>query len=120
MSPIPSPTLPIYNLVLFFTGALVMRGAGCTINDMWDARLDRAVDRTKNRPLARGAVSMTNAWVFLAAQMAVGLGVLLQLNWYSIVLGASSLGLVAIYPFMKRVTYYPQIVLGESRLHCCE
>lgn len=112
MTPLPSPLLPLYNLALFLTGAFVMRGAGCTINDMWDARLDKAVDRTKNRPMARGAVGMKGASIFLVGQLLVGLGVLVQLNWYSILLGASSLGLVFIYPFMKRVTYYPQIVLG--------
>jgi 4-hydroxybenzoate polyprenyltransferase len=69
-------------MALFLTGAVVMRGAGCTINDMWDARLDRAVDRTKNRPLARGAVSMRQASIFLIGQLFVGLAVLLQLNWY--------------------------------------
>ena len=82
MTPLPSPLLPLYNLALFLTGALVMRGAGCTINDMWDARLDRAVDRTKNRPLARGAISMRGASIFLVGQLLVGLAVLLQLNWY--------------------------------------
>lgn len=82
MTPMPSPLLPLYNLALFLTGALVMRGAGCTINDMWDARLDRAVDRTKNRPLARGAVSMRGASIFLIGQLLVGLAVLVQLNWY--------------------------------------
>jgi len=82
MTPLPSPLMPLYNLALFLTGALVMRGAGCTINDMWDSRLDRAVDRTKSRPLARGAVSMQGAALFLVGQLLVGLAVLVQLNWY--------------------------------------
>ncbi|THH05014.1 hypothetical protein EW145_g5109 [Phellinidium pouzarii] len=98
--------------VLFGTGALVMRGAGCTINDMWDRKLDKAVERTKERPLASGAITPTQAFGFLGVQLTAGLGVLLQLNWYSILLGASSLSVVAIYPFMKRVTYWPQAVLG--------
>ncbi|KAJ3342350.1 Para-hydroxybenzoate--polyprenyltransferase, mitochondrial precursor (PHB:polyprenyltransferase) [Gonapodya sp. JEL0774] len=97
---------------LFAVGALVMRGAGCTVNDMWDVKFDRMVERTRTRPLASGAITYPQAWAFLAAQLTVGLGVLLQLNWYSIVLGASSLTLVATYPLMKRVTYWPQAVLG--------
>ncbi|KAH7102983.1 4-hydroxybenzoate polyprenyl transferase [Auriculariales sp. MPI-PUGE-AT-0066] len=98
------PSVMLGTTALFATGALVMRGAGCTINDMWDRNLDNKVDRTKNRPLARLG--------FLAAQLTVGLGVLLQLNWYSILLGASSLSLVTVYPLMKRITYWPQFVLG--------
>ncbi|KII95320.1 hypothetical protein PLICRDRAFT_210192 [Plicaturopsis crispa FD-325 SS-3] len=105
-------TVPLTYLGLFGTGALVMRGAGCTINDMWDKNLDKAVARTKERPLARGDITQRQALGFLAAQLSVGLGVLLQLNWYSILLGASSLSLVTIYPFMKRITHWPQAVLG--------
>ncbi|KXS21637.1 4-hydroxybenzoate polyprenyl transferase [Gonapodya prolifera JEL478] len=96
----------------FGVGALVMRGAGCTINDMWDVKYDRKVERTQTRPLASGALTYQQAWIFLGAQLSVGLLVLLQLNMYSIVLGASSLLLVATYPLMKRVTYWPQAVLG--------
>ncbi|KZW03692.1 4-hydroxybenzoate polyprenyl transferase [Exidia glandulosa HHB12029] len=106
------PSVMLGTTALFATGALVMRGAGCTINDMWDRSLDKHVDRTKDRPLARGDISMPQAVAFLGAQLTVGLGVLLQLNWYSIYLGAASLGLVVVYPFMKRVTYWPQFVLG--------
>lgn len=97
---------------LFGLGALVMRGAGCTINDMWDKNLDRVVERTRMRPLAQGALTRREALVFLGGQLAVGLCVLLQLNWYSILLGASSLSVVTIYPLMKRITYWPQAVLG--------
>lgn len=89
-----------------------MRGAGCTINDMWDWKMDAKVERTKTRPLAAGDVTQFGALTFLGAQLTAGLAVLTQLNWYSIVLGASSLGLVVIYPFMKRITYFPQVVLG--------
>jgi len=106
------PAIPIWNLCLFSVGALVMRGAGCTINDMWDVKYDRLVERTSMRPIAAGEVSMFQAWCFLGLQLSAGLGVLLNLNWYSIVLGASSLSLVAIYPLMKRITYWPQLVLG--------
>ncbi|KAJ4472341.1 4-hydroxybenzoate polyprenyl transferase [Lentinula aciculospora] len=105
-------TTPLTYTILFGTGALVMRGAGCTINDMWDQRLDRAVERTRERPLARGVITQRQALIFLAGQLGIGLAVLLQLNWYSILLGASSLSVVTIYPFMKRVTHWPQAVLG--------
>lgn len=74
---------------------------------------DSLPERTKSRPIAAGEVSHKAALAFLSTQMALGLAILTQLNWYSIVLGAASLPLVAIYPFMKRVTYYPQVVLGE-------
>lgn len=91
-----------------------MRGAGCTINDMWDRDIDAKVARTKSRPLVAGELTQMDAWVFLGAQLAVGLLVLLELNWYSIVLGASSLGLVVVYPLMKRITHWPQLVLGMT------
>lgn len=99
-------------LALFGAGSLIMRSAGCTINDMWDKDFDKQVERTNQRPLASGALSYRQAWGFLAAQLSAGLAVLLQLNWYSVALGASSLGLVAAYPLMKRVTYWPQAFLG--------
>ncbi|KAK0564751.1 Para-hydroxybenzoate--polyprenyltransferase, mitochondrial precursor (PHB:polyprenyltransferase) [Tilletia horrida] len=104
---------PIGTLLLLWPcGALVMRGAGCTINDMWDVKYDRMVERTSMRPIAAGEVTMFQAWCFLGAQLSVGLAVLLNLNWYSIGLGASSLALVTVYPLMKRITYWPQFVLG--------
>ncbi|XP_023175755.2 4-hydroxybenzoate polyprenyltransferase, mitochondrial [Drosophila hydei] len=99
-------------LGLFATGALIMRGAGCTINDMWDKDIDAKVERTRTRPLASGQITQFDAIVFLSAQLSLGLLVLVQLNWQSILLGASSLGLVITYPLMKRVTYWPQLVLG--------
>lgn len=91
-----------------------MRGAGCVVNDLWDRRLDAGVARTATRPLASGALAPRHAVALLAAQLTVGLAVLLQLNMYSVVLGAASLALVAVYPAMKRVTYWPQSVLGTS------
>ncbi|XP_017964850.1 4-hydroxybenzoate polyprenyltransferase, mitochondrial [Drosophila navojoa] len=99
-------------LGLFAIGALIMRGAGCTINDMWDKDIDAKVERTRTRPLASGQITQFDAIVFLSAQLSLGLLVLVQLNWQSILLGASSLGLVITYPLMKRVTYWPQLVLG--------
>lgn len=102
----------LYMLALFGTGAVIMRAAGCTINDMWDRDIDAKVVRTANRPLVSGEVSIRQAWLFLAAQLSAGLAVLLQMNWYTVFLGASSLGLVVTYPLMKRFTYWPQLVLG--------
>ena len=99
-------------LGLFGVGALLLRGAGCTVNDLWDRDIDNKVSRTRNRPIASGAVSVPKAILFLGAQLALGLGVLVQLNDYSKILGASSLALVAAYPAMKRITNYPQAFLG--------
>jgi 4-hydroxybenzoate polyprenyltransferase len=99
-------------LALFTTGALLLRGAGCTVNDMWDADIDHAVARTRHRPIASGAVSHRAALVFLGAQLTAGLGILLQLNPYSQSVGAASLGLVFTYPLMKRITNWPQAFLG--------
>ena len=99
-------------LTIFGVGAFVMRGAGCTINDMWDKNIDKEVERTRDRPITSGQVSMFDALVFLGGQLGVGLLILLQLNWYSVLLGAASMGLVVTYPVMKRFTYYPQFVLG--------
>jgi 4-hydroxybenzoate polyprenyltransferase len=89
-----------------------MRGAGCTINDMWDKDFDKNVARTQNRPLASGKLTMDQAFKFLALQLSCGLGVLLTFNNYSILLGAASLPLVVIYPLMKRYTNWPQFILG--------
>lgn len=104
----------LWTLTLFGAGAFIMRGAGCTINDMWDRDIDGKVARTRNRPLVAGELTSADAWFFLGAQLGVGLLILLELNWYSIVLGASSLGLVIIYPLMKRITHWPQLVLGMT------
>lgn len=101
-------------LALFGCGALIMRGAGCTINDLWDKDIDAKVERTKNRPLVNKEINSLDAWIFLSAQLSVGLIILLQLNWLSILTGATSLGLVTIYPLMKRITYWPQFVLGMT------
>jgi 4-hydroxybenzoate polyprenyltransferase len=102
----------LWLLILFAIGALVMRGAGCTINDMADRDIDGKVARTALRPLASGALSMRQAWQFLALQLFIGLLVLLCLSWTAIWLGVCSLSLVVIYPFMKRITWWPQVVLG--------
>lgn len=97
---------------LFFVGAVVMRGAGCVVNDLWDRDIDRQVERTRGRPLASGAVSPRQAVAFLALLCVIGLAVLLQLNSVAIWLGVLSLLPILLYPLAKRVTDYPQLVLG--------
>jgi 4-hydroxybenzoate polyprenyltransferase len=102
----------IAQLALFFVGAFVMRGAGCTWNDIVDRDLDATVERTRSRPIPSGQVSVVAAGIFLVVQALVGLAVLLSFNFFTIGLGIASLAIVAVYPFMKRITYWPQIVLG--------
>jgi len=102
----------VYYVVLFAIGSLVMRGAGCTFNDIVDRKIDAQVARTRARPIPSGAVSVTGAVVFLIVQCLIGLAVLLQFNWFAVGLGAASLLLVAAYPFMKRITWWPQAWLG--------
>ncbi len=99
-------------VVLFAVGSLVMRGAGCVVNDMWDRDMDRQVTRTAGRPLASGALRLREAAWFLAALLGAGLVVLLQLNGLAQGLGVASLALVALYPLAKRVTWWPQAMLG--------
>ena len=103
--------LPL-DVVLFFIGAFVMRGAGCTWNDITDRDLDATVERTRSRPIPAGQVSVKQALAFLVAQALVGLAVLLQFNRFAVATGIASLIIVAVYPFMKRITWWPQIVLG--------
>ena len=98
--------------LLFLIGALIMRGAGCTLNDLADRDFDAQVARTRSRPIPSGQVSVKAAFAFLILQCLAGLVILLQFNWPTVILGAASLVLVAIYPFMKRFTYWPQVFLG--------
>ena len=102
----------IWHMALFTVGAIAMRGAGCTYNDLVDHEIDAQVARTRSRPLPSGRVSRSDAKRFIAAQALVGLLVLLQFNWFSVKLGIFSLLIVAAYPFAKRVTDWPQAVLG--------
>ena len=102
----------IWLMVLFGIGAITMRGCGCTYNDLVDREYDGRVARTRSRPIPSGRVSVFQAKAFLVFQALVGLAVLLQFNWFAVVLGAASLLVVAVYPFMKRITYWPQFVLG--------
>ena len=103
--------LPL-TIALFLIGAFAMRGAGCTWNDITDRDLDARVERTRSRPIPAGQVSVRQALVFLLAQALIGLAVLLQFNRFAVATGIASLVIVAVYPFMKRITWWPQIVLG--------
>lgn len=107
-----SPLQVLGTVGLFFTGALIMRGAGCAINDLWDRNLDPHVERTKFRPIARGALSPQKAVLFTGTQLLAGLGVLLQFPSQCLWYGIPSLPIVVAYPLAKRVTNYPQFVLG--------
>jgi 4-hydroxybenzoate polyprenyltransferase len=108
-----APAKPDLGLMaLFAVGALLMRGAGCSFNDIVDREFDGRVARTATRPIPSGAVSVRAAAIFLGLQLLLALIVLLQMNGFTIALGAGSLALVATYPFMKRITYWPQAFLG--------
>ena len=102
----------LWHLTLFLIGAVAMRGAGSTYNDLVDREIDAGVERTRNRPLPSGRVSPRAAKIFMVAQSLVGAMVLFSLNWFSVGLGLASLLIVAAYPFMKRITSWPQAVLG--------
>jgi len=102
----------LWHVVLFFIGAFAMRGAGCTWNDLVDRDLDAKVERTRSRPIPSGQVTVAQATIFMVAQALVGFLVLIQFNRATVICGLASLLVIAIYPFMKRITYWPQIVLG--------
>jgi 4-hydroxybenzoate polyprenyltransferase len=106
----PAPN--VWHIVLFFIGAFAMRGAGCTWNDIADRDIDGLVERTRSRPIPSGQVTVRQAAAFLVLQALVGLAVLLQFNRFAVMAGIASLAIIAIYPFMKRITYWPQVVLG--------
>ncbi|KAI0399207.1 4-hydroxybenzoate polyprenyl transferase family protein [Xylaria palmicola] len=111
-TPMASPLSVFGTAALFYSGALIMRGAGCSINDLWDRNLDPKVTRTRLRPIARGALTPFQAFAWTGAQLLAGLGILLQFPPICLYYGIPSLALVATYPLAKRVTYYPQFVLG--------
>jgi 4-hydroxybenzoate polyprenyltransferase len=102
----------LWHILLFFIGAFAMRGAGCTWNDLVDRNLDAMVERTRSRPIPSKQVTVAQATIFMLAQALVGLLVLIQFNRFTVITGLASLLVIAIYPFMKRITYWPQIVLG--------
>ena len=108
----PGAVPNLWHLGLFLIGAVAMRGAGCTYNDIVDRDIDAAVARTRSRPIPSGQVSVGQAKLFLVAQALVGLLVLLQFNRFTVLLGVASLLTIAVYPFMKRVTDWPQVGLG--------
>jgi 4-hydroxybenzoate polyprenyltransferase len=99
-------------IILFAIGAVAMRGAGCTLNDIADREFDAQVARTRTRPIPSGAVTVMQAAIFMVVQLAIGAAVLLSLPRTAILLGILVLGLIATYPFTKRVTYWPQFFLG--------
>src|SRR5580693_2126300 len=106
-------TWPDWRLIaLFGIGAVVMRGAGCTFNDIVDRDFDAKVERTRVRPIPSGAVSVGAAIGFLIVQLAIGAAILFSLNFLSIAFGCFVILLIATYPFMKRITYWPQFFLG--------
>jgi 4-hydroxybenzoate polyprenyltransferase len=102
----------VWHIVLFFIGAFAMRGAGCTWNDLVDRDLDTKVERTRSRPIPSKQVTVAQATIFMVALALIGLLVLIQFNRFTVMTGLASLLVVVVYPFMKRITYWPQIVLG--------
>ena len=112
--PVAAPDIGagFYLMALFLAGAVAMRAAGCVVNDLWDRRLDRQVERTAGRPLAAGTIGIFEALLFLGLLCAIGLTVLVQLPFFAILTGIAALPLVVLYPLAKRVTWWPQAVLG--------
>ena len=108
----PSVVSMLWLMTLFLAGAIITRAAGCIINDLWDRRLDRQVERTLQRPLASGAVSVGAAFIFLGILGTIGIGILWQLPDIAIYVGLAAAPLVIVYPLAKRVTWFPQFVLG--------
>ncbi len=105
-------TFPYMHYILFIIGAIIMRGAGCVINDIIDRKIDAEVDRTKNRPLPSGRIKLRHAIIFLGVLLTAGLAILLYFNTLTILLGFLIIVPIMVYPFMKRVTYWPQAFLG--------
>jgi len=101
-------------IILFFLGSILMRSAGCIFNDIVDRNLDKKVRRTKERPIASGKVSVLRAFIYIVVLCLIALLILLQFNWLTITLGMGSMILAFAYPFMKRITYWPQLFLGLS------
>ncbi len=108
----PETILYFRYLILFFLGSVLMRSAGCIFNDIIDRDLDKKVKRTQGRPIASKKISITMAFTYVIILCLLALAVLLQFNWLTIFLGMSSMTLAFTYPFMKRITYWPQLFLG--------
>ncbi len=102
----------IYHLLLFFLGSVLMRSAGCIFNDIVDRDFDKKVHRTKNRPIASGKISVKKSFIYVVLLCIIAFMVLIQFNLLTIILGIASMSLAFSYPFMKRITYWPQLFLG--------
>ena len=102
----------LYYLILFFLGSVLMRSAGCIFNDIVDKDFDKKVKRTKNRPIASGQINVKQSFVYVVILCALAFLILIQFNYLTIILGLSSMLLAFSYPFMKRITYWPQLFLG--------
>ena len=110
---VPSNSIDLIKWYCFFLiGAFLMRSAGCIINDLIDINIDKNIPRTSNRPLASNKISKTEAVIYLLFLLFLSFVVLLQFNFFSILIAASSLPLIVLYPFMKRLTHWPQLILG--------
>ena len=107
-----SSDLFFYYLILFFLGSLLMRSAGCIFNDIVDKDFDKKVKRTKNRPIASGKISVSHSFLYVVILCLIAFFILIQFNLLTIILGMSSMVLAFSYPFMKRITYWPQLFLG--------
>ena len=105
-------TLYLKYIIYFFLGSVLMRSAGCIFNDIVDRNLDKKIQRTKERPIASGKISVLEAFTYIVFLCLVALLILLQFNWLTIMLGIASMTLAFAYPFMKRITYWPQLFLG--------
>ncbi len=101
-----------YYLVLFFLGSVLMRSAGCIFNDIVDKDFDKKVSRTKNRPIAAGEITVRHSMIYVLVLCLLAFLILIQFNFFTIILGMSSMLLAFSYPFMKRITYWPQLFLG--------
>ena len=108
----PNLELFIYYLALFFLGSVLMRSAGCIVNDIVDKNFDKQVERTKNRPIASGIISVKKSFFYVLSLCLLAFVILIQFNFFTIILGMSSMILAFSYPFMKRITYWPQLFLG--------
>ena len=108
----PNLNLFFYYLILFFLGSVLMRSAGCIVNDIVDKDFDKKIERTKNRPIASGKITVQRSIIYVLILCLLALVILLQFNLFTIILGMSSMILAFSYPFMKRFTYWPQLFLG--------
>jgi 4-hydroxybenzoate polyprenyltransferase len=109
---LPNANLFINYLILFFLGSVLMRSAGCIINDIVDKEFDKKVKRTKTRPIASGKISVQQSLIYVVALCILAFLILIQFNFLTIILGMGSMFLAFSYPFMKRITYWPQLFLG--------